>query len=153
MNYIKTNHLSLLIIAFLVLSSFFGSPKNLGATDPTTFTNPIKFASTISIGSGGTAGTAISKLYKGTCSLIAPSFTVAASTTVSMDCAVTGAVSGDVVFAQFATSTAVFGGWQVGSASASSTSGYITLRVNNWSGVSATMPASIASSTQYLIIR
>jgi len=89
----------------------------------------------------------------GTCSLIATSFTVAASTTVSMDCAVTGVVSGDIVFAQFATSTTNGNGWTVGSVSASTTSGFITLRVNNWTGASGIIPASVASTTQYSFYR
>lgn len=87
----------------------------------------------------------------GTCSLIAPSFTVTASSTVAMDCAVTGVVSGDIVFAQFATSSAQFLGWWIDGASASSTSGYITVRVTNGLGVAAVLPASLASSTQYFI--
>lgn len=87
----------------------------------------------------------------GTCSLIAPSFTVAASTTVSMDCAITGVVSGDIVFAQFATSTTAGNGWAIDGASASTTSGFATLRVTNWTGASSVIPASLASSTKYFI--
>lgn len=101
---------------------------------------------------GGSSGSRVGPIITGTCSLIAPSFTVAASTTVSMDCAVTGVVTGDVVFAQFATSTSNGNGWIVTGASASTTSNYITLRVTNFVGVSSIIPASIASSTTYLVL-
>ncbi len=103
---------------------------------------------------GGTSGSRIGPIISSTCSLIATSYSVAATTTVAMDCAVTGVVSGDIVFAQFATTTPAAGGnsWVVAQASASSTSGFITLNVANWTGKTTMMPASVASSTQYLVI-
>jgi hypothetical protein len=101
----------------------------------------------------GPQGTAVNQLIKGTCSLIASSFTIPATTTVATDCAVTGVLSGDLVFSNFATSSAANGGWLVVSASASSTSGYITLRIQNNTGLSAVIPASLASGTPYLILR
>lgn len=104
----------------------------------------------------GSSGTAVTQVLKGTCSLIAPSFVgLAASTSIAMDCAVTGVQSGDVVIAMFATSTAsgVGPGWEVVGSSASTTSGFITLNITNGTGASALMPASIASTTQYLILR
>lgn len=87
----------------------------------------------------------------GSCSLISTNFTVAASTTVSMDCAVSGVISTDIVFGQFATSTTLGNGWAIDGASASSTSGYITFRVTNWTGGSALIPASLASTTKYFV--
>jgi len=90
----------------------------------------------------------------GTCSLIAPSYTVAASTTVAMDCAATGALATDVnIIAQFATSTATGAGWLITGVSASSTADFLTLRVANNTGASAVIPASLASSTPWFIIR
>ena len=47
MNYIKQNHLSLLIIAFLVVSSFFGSGQTFGALDRTTVGNPWTFSGAV----------------------------------------------------------------------------------------------------------
>lgn len=50
MNYIKTNHLSLLIIAFLVLSNLFGgSGQSLGALDRTTVSNPWTFGGAVTM--------------------------------------------------------------------------------------------------------
>ncbi len=102
----------------------------------------------------GPSGSSLTQVIKGTGSLIAPSYvSLAASTTLAADIAVTGVVSGDTVFAQFATSTALGAGWEVVNASASSTAGYITVRFINNTGTAATIPASVASTTQYLIIR
>lgn len=49
MNYLKQNHLSILIIVFLVVSSLSGSSSVplLGALDSVTFTNPVRFNSTV----------------------------------------------------------------------------------------------------------
>lgn len=105
---------------------------------------------------GGTNSTRMGLLKFGTCSLIASSFTVAASTTVAMDCAITGVVPTDGVFAQFATSTVGgtnFGGWQIRGASASSTAGFATISVVNGLGTSAVIPASIASTTKFIVLR
>lgn len=111
---------------------------------------PIQTTGTLQV---GTNGPAIPKILEGTCSLIAPSYSVVASTSVAMDCAVTGVVKGDVVFAQFASSTAATGGpgWEVVGASASTTSGFITLSITNGTGGTVIIPASLASSTQYLV--
>lgn len=102
-------------------------------------------------GSGGSscAGTRLGGVYAGSCSLIANTFTVTASTTKAMDCAIAGLVSGDGVEIMFATSTAAGTGWSVVGASASSTSGFATIRVANNTGADAVIPASIASSTVY----
>lgn len=103
---------------------------------------------------GGTNSTRLGLLSFGTCSLIANTFTVAASSTVPMDCAITGVVSTDGVFAQFATSSQIgLGGWSIRGASASSTSGFITLSVVNGTGASNVIPASLASTTKYIVLR
>lgn len=102
---------------------------------------------------GATSPSSINNLAFSSCSLISNAFTVTASSTLPMDCAVAAAVSGDIVFGQFATSTANGGGWVIVGASASSTSGYITFRVRNDTGTNAVIPASIASSTMYLDLR
>lgn len=102
---------------------------------------------------GATSPSSINNFGFSTCALISNAYTVTASSTLQMDCAVASAVTGDVVFAGFATSTANGGGWVVVGASASTTSGFITIRVRNDTGVTAVIPASIASSTNYLDIR
>lgn len=103
----------------------------------------------------GQRGSIISNLNFGTCSLIASNYTVAASTSVAMDCAVTGAQSADKVFSNFATSSVSSAGpgWEVVGASASSTAGYLTFRITNGTGASAIIPASIASTTPFIDMR
>lgn len=103
----------------------------------------------------GQKGTDIKAVFTGKCSLIAPSFSVVASTSVAMDCVAPGVVKGDTVLAMFASSTAsaTGPGWELVGASASTTSGFITFNITNGTGVTAIIPNSLASSTQYLVTR
>lgn len=89
----------------------------------------------------------------GTCSLIANNYTLAASSSIAMDCAITGILPGDILFGQFATSSANGAGWLITQASASSTAGFGTFRVVNNTGASALIPASVASTTSYFVSR
>lgn len=97
----------------------------------------------------GPTGTLNANSQFGRCALIAPSYSVTASSSASMDCAVPGILAGDVVVGMFATSTVAAQGWEIVGASASSTSGYITFRVANDTGATNVIPASLASTTQY----
>lgn len=102
----------------------------------------------------GSSGSRIGPIISGTCSLVASNYSVTASTTVPMDCAITGLLTTDTnIFVTFATSTVQSGGWIVTGESASSTAGYATIRVYNATGATAIIPASIASSTPYLVVR
>lgn len=154
MNSLKTVWMALIAVAIIAIGGYFyphaianifGGITNYDEVD----------ASAIRIGSGcnnsgnSCAGTRLGGVYAGACSLIAASYTVAASTTVSMDCAVPNLVSGDGIEPMFATSTAPGNGWVISGASASTTSGFATFRVTNWTGASNVIPASIASSTIY----
>lgn len=131
---------------FLVVTGKSGSPVSFGGV-----TNYDEVdASALKI--GGTNGTRLGLIAAGNCSLISSNFTFAASSSVAVDCAVTGVVSGDYVFAGFATSSANGAGWLVTQESASSTAGFITLRIVNNTGASAIIPASIASSTPYVVL-
>lgn len=145
------------VAVLLGISSVFGG-GNLAAVGSTRNTGRQE---TIAWGFGGGAqigspssAPVIKKLIPGTCSLIASSFSIAASTTVSMDCAVTGAVSTDIVIGMFGTTSqsAAGPGWEITRASASSTAGYDTFNITNGTGGTAVIPASIASSTQYVNI-
>ncbi len=118
-------------------------------------TNGTNFKYGISVGSVPTLGVAptnFAKILAGNGVLIMSSFTVAASSSVAADIAVTGAISTDLVFSQFATSSANGAGWLVTQASASSTPGFVTLRIVNNTGASAVLPSSLGSSTPYLIL-
>lgn len=142
---------ALIAVAIIAIGGYWYPQVEKLAGSITTGTN---FKYGISVGNTASLGvvpTNFSKIFGGTCSLIAPVYTVTASSTVAMDCAITGAVSTDLVDAWFATSTATGAGWSVVGSSASSTAGFITLRVVNNTGTNAIIPASIASSTDYWI--
>ena len=102
----------------------------------------------------GNNGTSITKIITGTGILIASNYSsLAASTSLPFDIAVTGVTANDVVFTQFASTTASANlGWYIIGSSASSTAGYITIQVINNTGVAATIPSYIASTTQYLVL-
>ncbi len=132
----------------------------LAVTAKTTLVN----ASTTRV-SIGTNGTSMNQVIHGSCTLIGggasptpPSGIDAsqtASTTAPYDCAVTGVVSGDIVLAQFSTSTPMYvSGWVIEGAKASTTAGYITVLVANLTGIARVPSASgVGSSTAYIIIR
>ncbi len=111
----------------------------------------------ITTGSGGlkigSSGVAMTQFISGTGALIYSNPSVIASTTLPFDIAVTGVIDGDKVFVQTATTTANGAGWLITGASASTTSGFITLRIVNNSGATNVIPRNIASNTPYLIIR
>jgi len=95
----------------------------------------------------GTSGSSMTQIIKGTCDLVGG--TVAATSTAFGSCAVTGVVDGDLVFASLATSSASAA---IAGARASSTSGFITVKVLNLSGASRDITA-FGSSTAYFIVR
>lgn len=107
----------------------------------------------ISVGLPATAPTNFATFKGGTCSLIMANFTIAASSSVATDCAVTGVVSTNLVEAWFASSTSNGAGWIVTQSAASSTAGFITLHIVNNTGASAVIPALIASSTPYFLFQ
>ena len=49
MDYLKSNHLSILIIVFLVASSVMGGSQTFGAFERTTVGNPWTFGSTVTV--------------------------------------------------------------------------------------------------------
>ncbi len=78
---------------------------------------------------------------------------VTATTTKALDCAVTGVVAGDFVVVAPATTTTSGSqlGWKIVGANASSTSGFVTVKLQNDTGANA-VPASTATTTSVLII-
>jgi hypothetical protein len=101
-------------------------------------------------------GTQLLQVLKGTCNLVGADVSQAATTSAPYDCAVSGVQSGDLVIAQLGTTTQNASSlrWNIEAAVASSTSGYITLRLSNGTGASAKPSVtSVGSSTQYVIIR
>lgn len=103
----------------------------------------------------GTSGSRITTLVDGTCNLIGAA-SIAATSTGVMDCAVSAARAGDVVLVTSATTTAATGamwGWDIAGASASSTNGFVTMKVRNMTGVAGIPPITATSGIQFLILR
>lgn len=164
--------IGLVIVAVIAIIGVFtpsvqkSVSSNLGRID-TAFTNI--GGSQLSIGSGcsdsntSCTGTAINQMNDGTCYIKAYATTIAATTSVGVDCQATAAVSastgsigsplagvqlGDFVQATLSTTTAgtSYGGLSLLGASASTTAGYIVLRIENLTGTTFTWSTS-ASAT------
>lgn len=125
MNYIKINHLSLLIIAFLVASNLFGGSSGMfGALDRTTVSNPWTFTGAVTMSSTLTqTGDAT---FGGGSGAIVVTTTNTATSSVQVGCVQTTATSTatpiKIVLSSIATSSPAFGdttiglvGWKYGS--------------------------------------
>jgi hypothetical protein len=101
-------------------------------------------------------GTQLTQVLKGTGNMIGADTSQAATSSAPYDIAVPGVLPGDLVFAQLSTTTqnATSLRWSIEAAIASSTNGFITVRLSNGTGVAAKPSAtSVGSSTQFVIIR
>lgn len=144
-----------LVIAIIiaVCGLFFPQAQALLGRIGTAFPNGISIgAGTVSTAGSlviGASGSSINELKATTCDLIGTNASHAASTTIAYDCAVTGIASGDVVMAQLATSTARgFGAWGIVGSLASTTSGFVTVILNNSGLAAVPSVSSVGSSTQ-----
>lgn len=165
MNYIKQNIISIVTLVVLVGSLLLGgnvAPAPtldeivgaVAAVDATTATNQRVFIRGVQIGTTATNRSLVSGLQFGSCGLIVNG-SISATSTKNYDCAVTGVVSTDKVYAlTLASSTPAGGGVFVVGANASSTAGFITVTVTNLTGASYN-PATtgFGSSTPYLVLR
>lgn len=133
------------------------SNKPIETTSNLTVGGTTSLTGLVTFGSGGvkvgSSGTTVTQMLTGSGPLIYSDNVVASSTNRAFDIAVTGVTVNDNVFVQLATTTAGNIGWILTGASASSTSGFITLRIANATGASAALPTNISSSTNYLIVR
>lgn len=135
----------------LIVSGFIFLNQS-GATGGTTNFDTVELGEGLKVGSSGST---VTQLLKGTCNLIGAA-SIAATSTGVMDCAVTGVVVGDTVFVRSATTTSATGGmwgWDIAGANASSTSGFITVKLRNMTGVAGIPPITATSGIQYLILR
>ena len=156
MNYIKQNHLSLLIILWIVVSAIFSSPavKSFGAStvlDTTTISNRWIFnPGTLKIGGSGTS---LQLVKSGTCTLVADT-SIAATSTGTGTCATVGSLAGDQVFISLATTTTKQAANFIPLGTVAGTDS-TTIRLFNLTGVAAVPSATngFGSSTQYQIFR
>ncbi len=162
--------LIVIVGGFVLLRSHSGTPGMLGAAanvttigNPWAFTNTVSFSGALSLLSSlkiGSTGTAITRENGGFCNIQAGANTIAATTTQTVDCvlaspantALTGVTAGDRVFLSQGTTTPTTAeGLTILGESASSTPGYITLKLFNGTGTTFTWTAAASSSWPYLV--
>ena len=154
MNYLKQNHLALLIIAYLIAAPFLMGKEvklpDLGSSNAlTTITNRWRFS---------TEGSQFSRILHGTCNLTINSgylSTTNASNTMQATCAVTGVDSGDVVFVSMPRASLIgnqgvrVGFWAI--ATEATSTDLIGVTIFNGSGAATTSFPLATTSVQYLI--
>lgn len=153
----------LIAIVIAIGGLFFPKASQILGVVGTRFPNGISIGTTAATSGSltvGNTGTAMAKIISTTCNLgtlgaSSIDSSHAASTTKSYDCAVTGAVSGDRVIAQLASSTPVGnqGGWMIEASKASTTAGYVSVLLRNNGLAAVPSVTSVGSSTVILIVR
>lgn len=150
-----------IIIGALVLTHFPTDKKIVGGTTnyDTIAASALQIGIGCNSGFGTCAGTVITAVNAGACSIQSSSQTIAASTTATVDCqagtngtqsplpGITAGAGTQVT--QGTTTPTVFQGLTVLGASASSTPGYITLKIFNGTGASFSWTATASSSYTY----
>lgn len=138
-----------LLLSLVGLASSSEQPVSLGGTTnyDTVSVTGLKVGVGCADSNTSCAGSSVTSIIKGTCNLVGG--TIAATSSAVADCAVTGVLDGDLVFATLATSTA---NAVIDGARASSTSGFITVRLHNLTGAASSVSA-LGSSTAYFVIR
>ena len=160
----------LVIVGGIVLLTR-GAPTFGAASNQTTVGNPYAFTNTtygVTLASStatklkvGASGSQITGIKFGTCTITAYATTIAATTTATVDCSAgssaPSAISGilvtdEVVWARLASSTATTNlGLIVQDVSASTTAGYLTLKIFNGTGTTFTWSSAASSSVRYTI--
>ena len=142
----------IVLVALLVLvgnqSVFVGASGDIN-------TVAVKFVKGLFVGDNSRyTPTKLTLVEKGTCDLLA-NFSITASTTRNVDCAIADARSGDVVILNLAASTTLASQYVIKSSQASSSSGYGTAQLLNLTGGTAVPAATygFGSSTQYTLLR
>lgn len=136
---------------FVTTQPIVTEEEQFGAATPGT-----RFPHGITIGLPASSPTNVSKILTGSCNMIGADASVTASSTSSFDCAIPGVISTDRVVAMLSTTTNVANSplnWNIMSAKASTTAGFVTFRLTNLSGANAVPSATaVGSSTSYIVI-
>ena len=147
------------VSAVTTITTNIDTGGTLNVSGLTTLTNAS--STLLSVGtSGGSSGTTVAQILKGTCNL---STTVArtslSTSTLPFQCAVTNVVSGDQVFVSLpndggsVTGLSNVGGIRLSYAIASTTNGYIEVGLSNMSGTATSSYTLATTSVQYWIVR
>lgn len=148
---------ALLALIISIGNSVGGSNQSVSVGGTTNY--DIIKATGLSIGSGcgdgysTCTGSSITQMFTGTCSLVSDS-SIAATSTGTGTCAITGLVAGDKVFVSLATTTTkLTAQWSTVGTVAGTDSA--TVRLLNSTGAAAVPSATngFGSSTQYWVIR
>lgn len=142
-----------LIVSIITSVMFYGLIKMMGAgVGGTSNFDAITLTDGFTLGSGGTS---VSKfIAPANCTIIANANTITASTTKDVDCAVTGLVSTDSVFAVATTSVSSSQlGLEIIASRASTTAGYATLTLSNGTGGTFTWTGTASTSFKVFGVR
>lgn len=104
----------------------------------------------------GPTGTLNANSQFGSCNLIGGSKGIAATSTATFDCAVTGVQKGDVVMGDLGVNApfSLGSGFVVAAAQASTTAGYITYTILNLTGAaSTTLGTNLTNGMEYFTLR
>lgn len=128
-----------------------GETPQAGASTPGT-----RFPHGVTIGLPANSPTNLSKVVVATANAIGMDASQAATTTASYDYAVTGVVSTDfvtsVMLSTTTQATLLTSNWVVASAKASTTAGFVTVRLVNLTGGTATPSASAVGSSTVITV-
>lgn len=143
--------MTLIVIGIIAISAFVGYKIGVGSRGFGGVTNYDEVDAT-AIKIGGSNGSRIGPIISGTCSLVSDT-SIAATSTGTGTCAVTGAVAGDIVFVSLATTTTkIAAQWAIVGTVATTDS--VTVRLLNQTGTAAVPSATngLGSSTQYYLV-
>ena len=135
------------IAAFVLAVAAALNPNVIGLVGGTTNLDRLDLSEGLTV---GTTGATMAFIKFGTMNCTGYG-SIAASSTGLIDCPVTGVTKSDTLFVQNPTSSPST--WEIVSAGASTTNGYITVRLYNGTGAAAIPPATATSSLRYLTIR
>lgn len=150
-----------LVLAVVVFTHLPAAGKPLGGTTnyDTLSASALQVGSGCNNGFGTCTGTPLAQVNAGACSIQASSATIAASTTATVDCQagtqgvdvpLAGITAGaGVQLTQGTTTPTTYQGLDVLGASASTTAGYITLKLFNGTGATFTWTPTASSSFTY----
>lgn len=159
------------ILSLLLAVAVFGLHKTASMvgsiTSPATNLDFLQLSQGLQLPAGpsvstSNSGTALQGMFQGNCIILAAATTIAATSTAQVDCqagasspsALSGVQAGDNVFTHATSSWPTTSqGLQIVSSQASTTNGYITMKIFNGTGTTFTWTNTASTSIQYWAIR
>lgn len=143
-----------LVALIIAIGSCFVHVTSEGSVSFGASTPGTRFPHGITVGLPPNIPSNYALIESGTCFLLAD-FSITATTTRNVDCAITDAVAGDRIQLTLAASTTLASQYIVKSSQASSTSGFATAQLVNLTGGNAVPSATngFGSTTEYRLFR